>query len=90
MLTKFLLNVGMFVGLYDFNALDPEDLSFKKSERLHVVDAITIKCWKARSLVTGKEGYIPSNYVTAIQSIQQQEYVIIHLHYMFCNQCQSI
>ena len=73
----------MFVGLYDFNALEDRDLSFKKSERLQVVDAITIKWWKARSLVTGKEGYIPSNLVTPVQSIQKQEYVIIHVTIKF-------
>ena len=76
---KFLLHVEMFVGLYDFNALEAGDLSFKESERLQVVDAITSKWWKARSLVTNMEGYIPSNYVAPVQSIQKQEYVAIHI-----------
>ena len=79
MLTKFLLNVGMFVGLYDFNTRDPEELNFKKYECFQVVNAIAIKWWKARSLVTGKEGYIPSNYIAPVQSIQKQEYVAIHV-----------
>ena len=79
MLTKFLLHVGILVGLYDYDSPDPEDLSFKESERLEIVDASYYTWWKARSLVTGKEGYIPRNYVTPVQSIQKQEYVAIHV-----------
>ena len=73
MLTKFLLYVETFVGLYNFNALKAGDLSFKESERLQIVDAFTSKWWEARSLVTGKKGYIPSNYVTPVQ---KQGYVV--------------
>lgn len=29
--------------------------------------------WLARSLRTGREGYIPSNYVAAMESVQAQE-----------------
>lgn len=29
--------------------------------------------WLARSLKSGREGYIPSNYVAAIESVQAQE-----------------
>ena len=79
MLTKFLLHVGIFVGLYDYDSLDPEELNFKESERLQIVDASYYNWWKARSLVTGKEGDIPSNFVTPVQSIQKQEYVVIHV-----------
>lgn len=31
--------------------------------------------WEARSLDTGKSGYIPSNYVAPVDSIQAEEWV---------------
>ena len=64
-----------FIGLYDYDARTAEDLSFKKSERLQIVNNTDGDWWLARSLVTGKEGYIPSNYVAPVQSVQAQEYV---------------
>jgi hypothetical protein len=30
--------------------------------------------WEARSIATGKNGYIPSNYVAPADSIQAEEY----------------
>ena len=64
-----------FIGLYDYDARTAEDLSFKKSERLQVINNTDGDWWLARSMVTGKEGYIPSNYVAPFQSVQAQEYV---------------
>ena len=75
MFTKFPLHVGIIVALYDYNSTDPDELSFKKSERLQIVDASDLNRWKTHSLVTGKEGYMPRNYVAPVQSIQEQEYV---------------
>jgi len=62
-----------FVGLYDYDARTAEDLSFKKSEQLQIVNNTDGDWWLARSMVTGKEGYIPSNYVAPVQSVQAQE-----------------
>lgn len=64
-----------FIGLYDYDARTNEDLSFKKSERLQIVNNTDGDWWLARSMVTGREGYIPSNYVAPVQSVQAQEYV---------------
>ena len=69
-----------FIGLYDYDARTAEDLSFKKSERLQIVNNTDGDWWLARSLVTGKEGYIPSNYVAPSQSVQAQEYVTMHVN----------
>lgn len=35
--------------------------------------------WEARSLTTGETGYIPSNYVAPVDSIQAEEYVFFSL-----------
>ena len=71
-----------FVGLYDYDARTAEDLSFRKSERLQIVNNTDGDWWLARSMVTGKEGYIPSNYVAPVQSVQAQEYVVMRVNNM--------
>ncbi|CAB1354281.1 unnamed protein product, partial [Coregonus sp. 'balchen'] len=40
------------------------DLTFKKGERLQIVNNTEGDWWLARSLTTGESGYIPSNYIT--------------------------
>lgn len=64
---------NIYVALYDYDARTNEDLSFKKGERLQVVDNTDGDWWLARSLTTQREGYIPSNYVAQEQSIKSQE-----------------
>lgn len=39
--------------------------------------------WEARSLTTGDTGYIPSNYVAPVDSIQAEEYVLLLLSCCF-------
>ncbi|RDD36040.1 Tyrosine-protein kinase HCK [Trichoplax sp. H2] len=53
---------NVFVGLYDYKALSPQDLSFQKGEPLEILESDG-QWWKARSLHTKHEGYIPFNYV---------------------------
>ena len=81
LLTKFPLHVGIIVALHDYDASQPDELSFKESERLQRVNDIEYGWWRARSLVTGKEGVIPNNYVAPVQSIQKQEYVTVDVTY---------
>ena len=63
------------VGLHDYKSCTINDLSFKKSEHLQILDKGEHDWWLARSLVTNMEGYIPSNYVAPAHSIETQEYV---------------
>ncbi|XP_057198269.1 tyrosine-protein kinase Lyn-like [Triplophysa rosa] len=51
-------------ALYSYEAVKNTDLSFKKGERLKVLKADG-DWWTAKSLSSGQEGLIPSNYVTA-------------------------
>uniref|UniRef100_A0A2K6R0P8 Tyrosine-protein kinase n=1 Tax=Rhinopithecus roxellana TaxID=61622 RepID=A0A2K6R0P8_RHIRO len=53
--------VTIFVAFYDYEARTTEDLSFKDG-------------WKARSIATGKNGYILSSYVAPADSIQAEEW----------------
>uniref|UniRef100_A0A2K5V077 Tyrosine-protein kinase n=1 Tax=Macaca fascicularis TaxID=9541 RepID=A0A2K5V077_MACFA len=72
--------VTTFVALYDYESRTETDLSFKKGERLQIVnntrkvDVREGDWWLAHSLSTGQTGYIPSNYVAPSDSIQAEEW----------------
>ena len=65
----------IFVGLYDYKSYTINDLSFKESEHLQIIDKTEHGWWLAHSLLTNMEGYIPSSYVAPIHSMESQEYV---------------
>lgn len=65
--------VTVFVALFDYAARTTEDLNFSKGERLQVIDNSDGDWWFARSLKTGREGYIPCNYVAAERSLDAEE-----------------
>lgn len=62
----------IFVALYDYEARTDEDLTFKKGEHLEILSDNCGDWWFAKSKLTGKEGYIPSNYVARIKSIEAE------------------
>ncbi|KTF80085.1 hypothetical protein cypCar_00032035, partial [Cyprinus carpio] len=66
--------VTTFVALYDYESRTASDLSFRKGERLQIVNNTEGDWWLARSLTTGESGYIPSNYVAPSDSIQAEEW----------------
>ncbi|NXE52947.1 SRC kinase, partial [Casuarius casuarius] len=65
--------VTTFVALYDYESRTETDLSFKKGERLQIVNNTEGDWWLAHSLTTGQTGYIPSNYVAPSDSIQAED-----------------
>ncbi|KAG9355563.1 hypothetical protein JZ751_000401 [Albula glossodonta] len=66
--------VTLFVALYDYEARTEDDLSFQKGEKFHIINNTEGDWWEARSLDTGSSGYIPSNYVAPVDSIQAEEW----------------
>ncbi|XP_041984982.1 tyrosine-protein kinase Src42A isoform X2 [Aricia agestis] len=62
----------IFVALYDYDARTDEDLSFRKGEHLEILNDTQGDWWLARSKKTKQEGYIPSNYVARLQSIEAE------------------
>ena len=64
--------VKLFVALYDYNARTDEDLSFKKMELLEILNDTQGDWWYARSKTTKLEGYIPSNYVAKVKSLESE------------------
>ena len=65
-------SVKIFVALYDYDARTDEDLSFKKGEHLEILNDTQGDWWFARSKATKLEGYIPSNYVAKIKSLESE------------------
>lgn len=65
-------NARIFVALYDYDARTDEDLSFRKGEHLEILNDTQGDWWFARSKSTRKEGYIPSNYVAKLKSIEAE------------------
>ncbi|XP_067862778.1 tyrosine-protein kinase Fyn-like isoform X1 [Heptranchias perlo] len=66
--------VTLFIALYDYDARTEDDLTFRKGEKFHVINSSEGDWWEARSLTTGKTGYVPSNYVAPVDSIQAEEW----------------
>lgn len=62
----------LYIALFDYEARTDDDLSFKKNELLEILNDMQGDWWWARSLVTGKCGYIPSNYIAKEKSIDAQ------------------
>lgn len=65
-------NAKIFVALYDYDARTDEDLSFRKGEHLEILNDTQGDWWLARSKRTRLEGYIPSNYVAKLKSIEAE------------------
>ena len=63
----------IFLALFDYDQRTSEDLSFRKGERLEIINNQDGDWWQARSLSTMREGYIPSNYVAEYKTIQAEE-----------------
>nr|XP_027201921.1 tyrosine-protein kinase Src64B-like [Dermatophagoides pteronyssinus] len=53
------------IALYNYFASDEGDLSFRKGDRLQIVDDTDPDWWLAKHLTTNQKGYIPMNYVVS-------------------------
>ncbi|KAG5835964.1 hypothetical protein ANANG_G00249590 [Anguilla anguilla] len=60
------------IALFDYEGLHEGDLGFKKGDRLKILQE-SGEWWKAMSISTGQEGFIPSNYV-AKDSLETEEW----------------
>lgn len=61
------------VGLYNYEARDNTDVSFKKGDRMEVIDDSEGDWFIVVHLLTKERGYIPSNYVAAEMSVESEE-----------------
>ncbi|CAL8347891.1 unnamed protein product [Merluccius merluccius] len=63
----------MVVALYPYEAIHPDDLGFKKGETLKVLEECG-EWWRAKSLSSRREGFIPSNYVALANTMETEEW----------------
>ncbi|XP_054458089.1 tyrosine-protein kinase Lyn isoform X1 [Anoplopoma fimbria] len=61
------------IGLYPYEAVHPDDLGFKKGEKMKILEEHG-EWWKAKSLTTNKEGFIPCNYVAQANTMETEEW----------------
>ncbi|XP_037537498.1 tyrosine-protein kinase Lyn isoform X1 [Nematolebias whitei] len=61
------------IGLYSYEATHPDDLRFKKGEKMKILEEHG-DWWKAKSLTSNKEGFIPSNYVAQVNTMETEEW----------------
>ncbi|KAJ7400713.1 hypothetical protein BTVI_102857 [Pitangus sulphuratus] len=61
------------VAMYDFEPTEHHDLRLEKGEEYTVIEKNDIHWWRARDKY-GKQGYIPSNYVTEKKSNNLDQY----------------
>lgn len=67
--------VRLFVALFDYDARTSEDLTFKKGDYLEVSTENTqFDWWHATSRASKREGYIPSNYVAEVKTLEAEEW----------------
>lgn len=61
------------VALYDYTAVNDRDLQMLKGEKLQILKAAG-DWWLAKSLVTGREGYVPSNFVARVETLEVEKW----------------
>eukprot|EP00729_Bicosta_minor_P017469 gene17469-20094_t len=68
----------VFVALYDYDARTEEDLSFKKGDKLVVINSSDGDWWQAKlhNVPGGRQGYIPSNYVSPAQELTYGAFLV--------------
>ncbi|KAE8598796.1 hypothetical protein XENTR_v10016943 [Xenopus tropicalis] len=64
---------NIVIALYPYQGIHQDDLTFKKGEKLKVIEEHG-EWWKAKSLSTKKEGFIPSNYVARVNTLETEEW----------------
>lgn len=65
-------NSNMFVAMFDYDARGKEELSFKKGEKMEIVEETKNNWWLATSKTTKLKGMIPSNFVAKLNSIDAE------------------
>ncbi|XP_057312170.1 uncharacterized protein LOC130653668 [Hydractinia symbiolongicarpus] len=68
------LGGNIYIALFNFVPRDEGDLAFQKGEYIEVLDDRRDTWWKARSVKTKKEGFIPNNYVALHNSLKAHDW----------------
>lgn len=60
----------IYVALFDYDARTDEDLSFKSGDHLIILDDMEFDWWEAKHKENGNIGFIPSNFVAELGSLE--------------------
>ena len=58
----------LYTVKYSYESRACDDMNLKKGEKLCIINTKNQDWWRARSLTSGKEGYVPSNYLTKLSN----------------------
>lgn len=61
-----------FVALYDYESRTEDDLEFKAGDFLVILDDMEFDWWMAKHKENGRQGYVPSNFVAKLGSLDCQ------------------
>lgn len=67
------VNYPVYVGKYDYDSRTDDDLTFRKGDLMYIISTDEGDWWFARAKDSGREGYIPSNYVAEWKSLDAEE-----------------
>lgn len=62
------------IALYNYTARDSTDVTFRKGDRLQVIDNSDGDWWTVVHLGTGQEGLIPGNFVAVELSVESEDW----------------
>ncbi|XP_071807263.1 tyrosine-protein kinase Yes-like [Asterias amurensis] len=63
----------VFMALYKYDARTEGDLTFDRGDKLWILD-FSGEWWLAKSILTQKEGYVPSNFVAQVKSLDAEDW----------------
>ena len=66
-------NFPVYVAKYDYDSRTDDDLSFERGNFMYIISTEDNDWWYAQLKDTGTEGYIPSNYVAELNTLEAQE-----------------
>ncbi|XP_068089327.1 tyrosine-protein kinase Blk [Hyperolius riggenbachi] len=61
-------------ALYDYTPINTGDLQLQKGEKLQLLSDTHGEWWFVQSEVSGQEGYVPSNYVTQVATLEMETF----------------
>ncbi|CAH1959823.1 unnamed protein product [Acanthoscelides obtectus] len=67
-------NRRIVVAMYNYEARDSQDVSFKKGDRMEIIDDTEGDWLKVIHLITKEKGYIPGNFVAPELSVESEDW----------------
>jgi hypothetical protein len=66
--------IANYIVLFDYEKATKDDITIRKNDYLFVIDKSHSDWWLAKNLRTLDTGYVPFNYITAVDNLEIKEY----------------